>query len=52
MNVSQNRKTRRAPWLLVVLACLVGAIVLAANSHLVYAVALAVLGGLAATRLI
>ena len=33
------------------LACLVGAIVLAANSHLVFAIALAVLGGAAATRL-
>jgi hypothetical protein len=36
----------------VVLACLVGAIGLAANSHIGLAIALAVLGGIAATRLV
>jgi len=51
VNETSNRK-RRAPWLALVLACLIGALLLAANSHIGYAIALAVLGGMAATRLI
>jgi hypothetical protein len=50
MNATPTRKTRRAPWLALVLACLVGALILAASSHI--GVAVAVLGGLAATRLV
>jgi len=39
-------------WLAVVLACLAGAIALAASSYLAYALVLPVISGAAATRLI
>ena len=52
MDATPNRTVRRTPWLVVILGCLVAAVVLAANAHLGFASALAVLGGIAATRLI
>ena len=42
----------KAAWLAVILACLAGALALGASSHLFYAVIFAVIGGLAAARLI